>query len=628
MKKNIFVYAASALLLGLGACSEELEYAPQNDGAVKMTVYASRGDIATRSILSEEGGNLNCAWANGDQLLVTDANGGYKGVLTVTDPNSGKFAGDIYNLNDGKTRLNYFYLGTGINLTGLSGSYGFDISSQEGTIASLGKYDALSAGTEVSVIDGAAYVGNLTLGRHFSFGHFTLKFPEGVAMTDGTVTISGANVNTKATLGLANHDVTGKAAGTITVAAPNGDIYVTLIPGEDVAPTFKATVGGKDYEGSLNARGINAGIYLRKAAGEGVPVEMTEIKGEDPSNPGNTDHWGGDGDKQNPTYEDSGKKYTKVANAGGWTVNVDIFGNGGFCTPITYNSNGLINGLLTSGGVARYFQWGRWLGFPVACKNTVFDDGGDASDYPISDQYLYGVNYYDSKLGYIWANLGASYGACWMGNKDWTPERVNNCSIIFGMVDNLFVGSLDYVGANEDCKWEDRSGNPCPDGYRLPTAAELEALIPTTTKTINGSHAEIKTVDGINYAMQWKVTSGSIPILEIKSVKALSGTISVDDPIFEGAKSIKLRAYGYMDSKANLRGRGSVGLFWSNESGTNVLNGTKGLGGKYLEIDFDGSKAVMEIGVAPRSYGAQVLPIKDPNAKSATLTPWLPLSGI
>ena len=79
MKKNIFVYAASLLLLGLGACSEEQEFAPQNDGTVKMTVYASKGDAETRSILSEENGNLNCAWTDGDQLLVTDVNGSTKG---------------------------------------------------------------------------------------------------------------------------------------------------------------------------------------------------------------------------------------------------------------------------------------------------------------------------------------------------------------------------------------------------------------------------------------------------------------------------------------------------------------------------------------------------------------------
>ena len=388
--------ALGVLAMAAISCSETVR-----DGGTpvmkttSMTVYAARGEAGTRSILSEEDGNLNCAWANGDQLLVTDANGGYKGVLTVTDPNSGKFAGDIYNLNDGKTRLNYFYLGTGINLTGLSGSYGFDISSQEGTIASLGKYDALSAGTEVSVIDGAAYVGNLTLGRHFSFGHFTLKFPEGVAMTDGTVTISGANVNTKATLGLANHDVTGKTAGTITVAAPNGDIYVTLIPGEDVAPTFKATVGGKDYEGSLNARGINAGIYLRKAAGEGVPVEMTEVKGEEPAKD----------DMVGPEFEIDGKKFRFTSGNLYYNTKTDVWGIHERQTDFT-NAGGLDQDIIPilSPELIGLFAWGA-TGLEDAQKpwilKTVQSNVGKGGQYYPSTGDS-GKNY---RINDLWDNL-------------------------------------------------------------------------------------------------------------------------------------------------------------------------------------------------------------------------------
>lgn len=627
MKKNLSILAASLLLLGLGACSEEKEYSPLGDGTVKVTVYATRGEADTRSVLSEEeGGNLNCAWQTGDQLIVTNANGGKLGVLALTDEDTGKFEGELVGLSEGKMNLNYFFLGTGVDGEKVSKSYTFDLSSQEGQLLSLGKYDALSAGAEISVIKGETYVnGNLQLNRYFSFAHFTLNFPEGVVLDEAPITITGLNTN--ATIGFADRALTEVTAGTVTVVGTDGDIYVNIIPANDVTPTFKATINGKEYEGSLGQRNIAAGIYLRKAAGQGVPVQMAEVKTEDPSNPGNTDHWGGD--NEDPTYEDSGKGYTRVADAGGWTTNIiSIADQGGFCTPITYSSNGIQNKLLTSkGSTAYFFQWGRWLGFPASCVKTHFNDGGSADGYyPDESQYLGGVNIGDTKLGYVFdSGLVVSYGTCWMGNNDWTPERANNCSIVFGKVYSLGTDNLDYVGANEECKWEDRSGNPCPDGYRLPTASELQALIPTSGK-VEGSCAEIKEIDGIKYAIQWKVLkNGNIPYVEIKSVKTSASSVAVNDPAFEAVKAIKLYAYGYMDNQAELKGRNSFGVYWSSESGTNEVEGTKGLGGKSLLIEFKGNTAEMVIYVAPRSFGANILPIKDPNAKATPLTPWFPL---
>ena len=635
MKKNIFVYAASLLLLGLGACSEEQEFAPQNDGTVKMTVYASKGDSETRSILSEENGNLNCAWTKGDQLLVTDVNGSTKGILELTDVNAGKFEGTLMlGVTEGKVTLRYFYLGNGVDPTNVSQKCDYDIAAQDGTIESLSKNDALSTQAEIAVIDGGAYPdGTLQLERHFSFSHFTLKLPEGVTLNGEPVTISGENLFTKATLGLADRAISDKTAGTITVTPGKDNFYVNLIPATSVTPVFKVTINGKEYEGSLRTRDITAGKFLRRNDSEntGVIVDMTEPQpDEDPSNPGNTDHWGGD--DIDPAWETG--SLTKVSDADGWTVNVDIYGNGGFATYITYLNNGIKNGILTSkGGTAHFFQWGRWLGFPSNCAAVIIDEKGSAtittSTGRIPDSiFINGVSYYDIKIGYVWRYNnpgGATYGACY---SNWTPERANNCSIMFGMVTGVFVNPLDYVGNNEDCKWEDRSGNPCPDGYRLPTAAELKALIPTTGN-VNGSYAEVKTIDGIKYAMQWKVnTTGSVPYVEIRSAKTTANSVSVDDAIFNNTKIVRLSAYGYLDNGAYLQHWGTTGVYWSNESGSNTISGTNGRGGKFLELDFKDNTVEMYIDVAPRSFGGNVLPIKDPNAKSATLTPWLPLSGI
>ena len=300
---------------------------------------------------------------------------------------------------------------------------------------------------------------------------------------------------------------------------------------------------------------------------------------------------------------------------------------------ITYKNNGIKNGILTSNddyNYVYYYQWGRWLGFPSSCKNTHFTDGGDAyGSYPVESQYLKGINEFDTRLGYVFdSGIVPSYGTCWMGNNSWTVERSNNCSIIFGKVEGAYrTTPLDYVGANEENTWEGRCGNPCPDGYRLPTAAELEALIPSEGE-INGSLAEIKEIDGIRYAMQWKVlhNGSNRPYVEIKSVRTTENSVGVDDDIFNEVTPVQLPAYGYLDNQAELQGSNTIGVYWSSDSGTNNIGGTNGRGGKYLEINFNGNSAVMGMGVAPRGFGGTILPIKDSNAKAAPLTPWLPVT--
>ncbi len=288
------------------SCSEDLRDGgtPVTDSA-HITVYASKGDAETRSLLSEVDGNLNCAWTEGDQLLVTGEDGSKKGYLHLTDIKTGKFEGTLMNVPaEGKVTLKYFFLGTGVDPTQVSQSYGYDIANQNGTIESLSKNDALSTQAEIAVINGSAYPdGTLQLDRHFSFAHFTLKLPEGVTMNGEPVTISGDNVLTKATLGLADRAVSDKAAGTITVNPGKNSFYVNIIPANAVAPVFTVTIDGKEYVGTLNARDIAAGKFIRnKKDGSndtGVTVDMTVTGGDEPSKD----------DMVGPEFEIDGKKY-------------------------------------------------------------------------------------------------------------------------------------------------------------------------------------------------------------------------------------------------------------------------------------------------------------------------------
>ena len=269
------------------SCSDDLRDGgtPALESA-HITVYASKGDAETRSILSEENGNLNCAWTDGDQLLVTDVNGGTKGILELTDVNAGKFEGTLMlGVTEGKVTLKYFYLGTGVVPNTGSQSYIYDIAAQDGTIESLSNNDALSAQAEIAVINGGAYPdGTLQLERHFSFAHFTLNLPEGVTLNGEPVTISGNHLLTKATLGLADRAISEQTAGTITVNPGKNSFYVNIIPANEVAPVFTVTINGKEYVGKLNARDIAAGKFLRKKDGDndsGVTVDVTVTGGDD-----------------------------------------------------------------------------------------------------------------------------------------------------------------------------------------------------------------------------------------------------------------------------------------------------------------------------------------------------------
>ena len=626
----------------LASCTQDENLAGLTDKSdwkerfISVDVY--REAPSTRTDVSDTKGSLVYTWSEGDQLLVTDQSGEQIATLVLNEEDAGETYGTFTGYgelpNNQTLNLNFIYLGNDVSTSGKSETYPINIASQDGQLASLPATDIMSSTQSVTISDNAVWIEEFGLKKRLASAHYTLKFPTGVEMNGETVTISGEHIYNATSLSLANGElVTPHTQGDITVTNGTGDFYIRVIPTTGYAPMFKVTINGVEYTGTKESRDdFTAGKFLRAADGTGAVVEMTaEQAEEDPSNPGNTDHWA-NADVNVPMGYENGT-LTYVSQADGWTTNVySIAGQGGFGTMITYTNNGIKNGLLTSNddyNYVYYYQWGRWLGFPSSCERTHFNSGGSADGYyPDESQNLKGVNKYNLDLGYVFdSGLMVSYGTCWMGNNSWTVERSNNCSIIFGKVYSLGTSSLDYVGANEENTWEGRCGNPCPDGYRIPTATELEALIPSEGE-INGSLAEIKEIDGIRYAMQWKVlrNESNRPYVEIKSVRTTENSVGVDDDIFNEVTPVQLPAYGYLDNQAELQGSNTTGVYWSSDSGTNNISGTNGRGGKYLEINFSGNSAVMGMGVAPRGFGGTILPIKDSNAKATPLTPWLPVT--
>lgn len=301
----------------------------------------------------------------------------------------------------------------------------------------------------------------------------------------------------------------------------------------------------------------------------------------------------------------------------GWVLNAgnsyDVYGGWCYAVDIT---NGLHNGLLTSkANTCFYYQWGRYLGFPsnVAGSSTTFF-GAES------------VNIFVGYLGDNGAGTPVKYTAAYMGNSSaYNVQKSKDWSICFGQTNNNY---LDYIYGNaNNTDWYDRSDNPCPDGYRIPTYAELSVFIPST-KEVNGSYAEVKTINGKKYAMKWVVgSSNSISYVDVYSVETTEASVSASSSIFNGVSPKRIWAYGYLMNNGKQSNWGSTAAYWSSDSGTNnALDNVSGKGGRALYIEFSGSTAAFEELNIPFGFGLPVMPIKDTDAKASKCRPWLPYS--
>lgn len=277
--------------------------APDKPNAtVHMTVDVTRGDGTTRSILTENEGNLSCDWQTTDVLVVTDAQGNELGTLNVkeigTDASKATFAGDIERVADGSNvTFNYIYLGnkgkTGV--TDANATYTVDYTAQSGTFASLSDRDVMTASATGSVKDGVAIVPGVKLVRKVSFAKFALTLKGDGAISKGaTVSISGTGLKTSLALDKKNAEATVSADdGTITLANVNpSELYVTLLPSADIKElNFTVTSGESTYSGKYTVtKGIAAGKYYRKENGDGtygsiaievVPAQDPELVGKE-----------------------------------------------------------------------------------------------------------------------------------------------------------------------------------------------------------------------------------------------------------------------------------------------------------------------------------------------------------
>lgn len=675
---NKAIYALSvAGMMGLWSCSSEEAMPDVNVASgerVPITIVVSReGDSGTRTELSEnlQNGGLTHTWSAGDELYLYDSNGAEAGKVTLESGDGsakGVFKGEV-TATSGEYCLWYFGskqpAASDADLAGYpyvsvsGGQVTLDLKAPKfETAADFSKVDVMSQKATINVNGNQATVAQtVTMQPHVALARFDLRnLPAGVTGTlkvYDTKAQTEGNINTKQVLSLSDGSVVRSEeteAYTFTDWSSDKDLYVAFVPYssnlkfeytyqkevQEVVngATVKNTYPIKNIHSFKENQNLVAGIYYQSVktvegsqaptiGGVEVPFEI-----DDSDNPGNTGNWSGEDTEI--VYDGVLKR---VSDADGWTTNiVSVPDYGGWCTLYTYKQNAIIDGLLssTNNGGAFYYQWGRWLGFPLECKNTYFQNEEAKGSYPTSAQHLPGNPHLNLNVGYTGnGRLMATYISGYMGaNSSFTREKAKNWSTMFAMITRAFVGNWDYVYNNEVCKWEDRSGNPCPDGYRLPTSEDFNALIPTSQTISSGVTKEFKIVKGVRYAFQWTTGVDDTKYVEIKSVKSNESNINNVD--FTAIPAIRLTAYGYLNSgnrpvtRDNL---GVLGLYWTNESGTNTLNGTQGNGAKYLSVIFGNGEVNFSIRVAPRTFGGCVIPIKDAKAKSASVTPWLPYSA-
>lgn len=257
-----------------------------------MTVNISRGDNSTRSILKEQGGNLNCTWEATDLVLVTDQSGKKLGILELKSgagEDNATFSGDI-TASAGESNLNFLYLGSKskAELEALSTPVAIDYSSQDGTLTWLSKNDFFTASKNVTIAGSVVNVESLSLSRNVAFAKFELKFPEGVTYGGESIKITGTGLNTAASIALTDGTGAFNTPGTITITRPESDtsseFYVTILP-STITPAFSVVVGGKTYTCTLDKRTWKASEFVRldnkDGSYSGIALSMQGKKSED-----------------------------------------------------------------------------------------------------------------------------------------------------------------------------------------------------------------------------------------------------------------------------------------------------------------------------------------------------------
>lgn len=296
------------MVAGMSSCSSDaiMPGATGETRSVDMQITVSKSAEASRTVIAENGDNLDCLWTEGDRIVVSSADGNKLGILSLTSGEGesvGTFEGKIEVAGEGTTTYNFFYFGTATDTESIGGTVALDYSLQEGTLAGLPDNDFFSASANVSIAYESATAESVVLERATAFGRFNLKF-DGADLSGETVTVSGSGLANMLNVEL-NGNISSTASSetaTITVANATDDLWLTILPGETDL-TFTTTIGEKTYTGTLPSRTWTAGEYVRSENADGtfsgVTVDMIAEPDPIPE----------PGDAVGPVFEVNGKKF-------------------------------------------------------------------------------------------------------------------------------------------------------------------------------------------------------------------------------------------------------------------------------------------------------------------------------
>ena len=246
------------MVAGMSSCSSDatMPGATGETRSVDMQVTVSKSADMSRAIIGENGGDLDCLWADGDRIVVSSADGSKLGILSLTSGEGesvGTFEGKIEVTGEGTATYNFFYFGTATDPESIRSTVALDYSSQDGTLASLSANDFFSASANVSIAYESATAESVMLERATAFGRFNLQF-EGADWSGETVTVSGSGLNNLLNVELnGDTSIASSETATITVANATADLWLTILPGETDL-TFTTTIGEKTYTGTLPSR--------------------------------------------------------------------------------------------------------------------------------------------------------------------------------------------------------------------------------------------------------------------------------------------------------------------------------------------------------------------------------------
>ncbi|MDE6522785.1 MAG: fimbrillin family protein [Muribaculaceae bacterium] len=576
----------AGMAVTVASCTDEANLTPGQGRNVTMTVNISRVGDNTRSILTENEGDLKCTWEAEDLILVVDGSGNKLGVLSLKNgagEESATFVGEITTDAVGATDLNFLYLGSksAEEFDALTNPVVLDYSAQNGTIEWLSKNDFFSGSENVEITNSYISVESVSLSRQISFGKFDMQLPAGVTYAGQLITVSGEGLNTKASISMTDGHATFSEEGNIVITRPEGtsstEFYLTVLPAA-ITPTFSVTIDGKTYSCTLAQKEWEASKFVRKdnldGTFSGIVLNMTDktsennpyegYENEDPRNPlhkfakynltrgednlnvfvenedayGALYQWGryyGFIDRNDNTvfgkYNLSSKTYTQFAEAlGSKSVNNnnDIWD---YCVYDPDGSNMYSNpefndGLSMMSKVAvvtgMNYFYIGWFNSKVTFDYPHFYD---SKSHIVTDQPCYYMNgIHDKSLS---LQRHGSYLPAYI-------EEFSNSGDYW--VDDFGVGGSNWSARAKAQGFTADKENPCPDGWRLPTESEMREIIPENgLYDKNGNLADMlnkyselrETEKGIKYAIRWNYVNTN-KYIEIEAVVVDETYTSVD----------------------------------------------------------------------------------------------------